>query len=248
MIKSLALCIYLVLSLGVAANAQTQDLCTPFCPPQGWSKINATEGFKESIMSQEALIEDFEHLLHKYGATFSGEENSTFLASFEELLRRQTLLHQSFASLLGDQSHWNYTEPEEQVGLLQAYGEMLAKEKLLYASFFDLLNATWCRTDFIESKGSCPEANTHMEFLYSYEDLISRQEKLLIHYYWLANELNPDVSEQDIVNSIRFFEDLLRLHSAALANLEALIKKDCMSSQPTHSSNKYQNDKYSRCP
>jgi hypothetical protein len=137
MIKSLALCIYLVLSLGVAANAQTQDLCTPYCPPNGWSKINAIAGFKESIISQEALIKDFEDLLHKYGATFSGEENSTFLASFEELLRRQALLHQSFASFLGDQSHWNYTEPEEQVSLLQAYREMLAKEKLLYASFFE---------------------------------------------------------------------------------------------------------------
>lgn len=230
MIKSLAICIGVVLGIGIAVNAQTHDLCTPYCPPYGWSKINATAGFKDSIISQEVLIEDFEDLLHKYSATFSGEENSTFLASFEELLRRQTLLHQSFASLLGNQTHWNYTEPKEQISFLQAYGEILAREKLLYASFYDLLDATWCRPDFIESEGRCPDISTHIEFLYSYEDLLSRQEKLLRHYYWLVDELNPDVPDEDIVDFVSFFEDLLRLHSSALEKLEALIKKDCTAS------------------
>ena len=233
MMKSITMCTWIVLGIAIAANAQTHDLCTPYCPPSGWSKINATAGFRDSIINQEILIEDFEDLLHKYGATFSGEENSTFLASFEDLLRRQTLLHQSFATLLGNRTHWNYTKPEEQVILLEAYGEMLAREKLLYASFYDLLDATWCRPDFIDSDGRCPGISTHMEFLYSFEDLLSRQEELLKYYYWLTEELNPDVPDENIIGSLSFFEDLLRLHSSALEKLEALIKKDCTASRTT---------------
>jgi hypothetical protein len=184
------------------------------------------------IISQEVLIENFEDLLHKYGATLSGKENSTFLASFEELLRRQALLHQSFASFLGNQTHWNYTEPEEQVSLLEAYGEMLARETILYSSFYDLLKATWCRPDFIESDSRCPASSTHMEFLYSYEDLLGRQERLLRHYYWLTEELNSEVPDGNLIDFISFFEDLLRLHSAALESLEALIKGDCTTATP----------------
>jgi hypothetical protein len=107
---------------------------------------------------------------------------------------------------------------------------MLAREKLLYTSFYDLLDATWCRPDFIESEGRCPDISTQLEFIYSFEDLLSRQERLLRYYYWLAEGVNPGVPKENIIEIISLFEDLLRLHSSVLGRLEALIMKDCMGS------------------
>jgi hypothetical protein len=182
---------------------------------------------EDLIKGQNTQISNFEALLHKYSSLFSGQNNSTFLASFEDLLRRQTVLHNNFSSLLGTGQTWNFTNAADQVTLLNSYGEMLYQEKSLYDSFYTLLSATWCNSSF-QNSPNCPSVtNSQMEFLYSFEDLINRQDHLLTDYYNLTAGLNTSVSTADKIALVEQDENLIRWHSKVLSNLTSLITNAC---------------------
>lgn len=210
----------------LAACVSAQPPYTPYCPPADWNKTNSTESLEDLIHGQNALIADFEALLHQYSSEFSGQNNSTFMASFEDLLRKQTELHNSFSSILGSGSTWNFNDPDTQALLLNSYGEMLYEEKGLYNSFLDLLSETWCNTDF-QNSPNCPGVETQMEFIYSFEDLMARQEALLVNYYNLTSGLDPAVATEDKVILVEQFENLTRWHSIKLSELIDLMNNPC---------------------
>jgi hypothetical protein len=200
---------------------------TPFCPPAGWNKTNATTSLEDLIKGENVQIMDFEALLHKYSHQFSGQNNSSFLASFEDLLRRQTVLHNNFSSLLGTGQTWKFNNSSDQVELLNSFGGMLYQEKSLYDSFYTLLNATWCSSSFKNSP-SCPSVgNSQKEFLYSYEDLVNRQDHLLTNYYNLTAGLNTSVSTTDKIALVKQDENLIWWHSKVISNLTRLINNSC---------------------
>ena len=214
------------------ASAQCPVPYTPYCPPGGhdaWNKTNATESLEDLIHGQNALISDFESLLHKYSGEFSGQNNSTFMASFEDLLRKQTELHNRFASILGTGTTWNssFNDPDTQALLLSSYGQMLCQEKQNYNSFLDLLNDTWCNKDFRDHSSCSNVDNSQMEFLYSFDDLMARQDALLTNYYNLTYGLNPGVATEDKVILVELFENLTRLHSLKLSELIDLMNNSC---------------------
>ncbi|VVB67683.1 Uncharacterised protein [uncultured archaeon] len=210
----------------IAQEPQLENF-TPFCPPDGWNKKNATTSLVDLIKGQNVLIRDFEALLHKYGSQFSGQKNSTFLASFEDLLRRQTVLHNSFASLLGTGQTWNFTKPADQVELLNRFGEMLYQEKALYNSFYTLLDATWCNPSFQNSPNYPGVTNSQIEFLHSFEDLVNRQNDLLTDYHNLTSGLNTSVSRADKVALVKQEGNLIQCHANVLFNLTKLIYSPC---------------------
>ncbi len=226
----LAIILMAFLIIEISDCVITQELqlenFTPFCPPDGWNKKIATVSLADLIKGQSVLIRDFEALLHKYSNQFSGQKNSTFLASFEDLLRRQTILHNSFASLLGAGQTWNFTKPADQVELLNRFGEMLYQEKALYNSFYTLLNATWCNPAF-QNSPNCPCMNSRIEFLYSFEDLVGRQNHLLTDYHNLTAGLNTSVSRADKVALVKQEGNLIQYHANVLSNLTKLIYSPC---------------------
>jgi hypothetical protein len=222
----LTLMVLEVLGCANAQIPQPQNF-SPFCPPAEWNKTNATSSLEDLIHGQNAQISNFEALLHQYSSLFSGQNNSTLLASFEDLLRRQTVLHNYFSGVLGTGQTWNFTNAADQVTLLNSFGDMLYQEKSLYDSFYTLLSATWCNSAFQDSPNCGSVTNSQMEFLYSFEDLISRQDHLLTDYYNLTTGLNTSVSTADKLALVEKDESLIRWHSKVLSNLTNLINNAC---------------------
>jgi hypothetical protein len=194
-----------------------------------YDKVDATKDFELLIKGQASMVQDFENILSKYSGQLSGANNATFLGIFEDLIRRQANLHESFASILGNKTHWNFTEPNDQIMFLNNYGELLENETALYSMFYSMLNDTWCKADFIdfEAEHCYSGTNAQVEFLYSFNDLLIRQYELLEHYYSLANNLNPRVPHKDKTHLIKDFESLLRLQSIKIGDLSNLIKNPC---------------------
>jgi hypothetical protein len=194
-----------------------------------YSKVDATKGFELLIKGQANQVQDFENLLCRYRGQLNGANNATFLAILEDLIRRQANLHANFASILGNETHWNFTEPMDQIMFLNNYGELLENETTLYSRFYSMLSDTWCKKDFIDSDaGHCYSSmKTQVEFLYSFNELLVRQDELLGHYYSLTNNLNPGVSHKDKTRLIKDFEGLLRLQSIKIGELSNLIMNPC---------------------
>ena len=194
-----------------------------------YNKVDATKDFELLIKGQASMVQEFENILSKYRGQLSSADNATFLDIFEDLIRRQANLHENFASILGNETHWNFTEPMDQILFLNNYAELLENETTLYSRFYGMLNDTWCKADFIDSEAEhCySDTNAQVEFLYSLNDLLIRQDELLGHYYSLTSNLDPEAPSKDKTYILKYFEILLRLQSIKIGELSNLIKNPC---------------------
>lgn len=196
------------------------------CPVGEYDMIAAVESFESLLYGQEQNIMDFEELLHQYGDQLNGSQNATYLVSFEDLLVRQTDLHEDFSELLGNETNWNFTDPDDQTMFLASFGELLMREKDLYASFYSLLNDTWCDQDFKNASVPCGIV-AQAEFLWSFEDLLHRQASLIRDYNNLTKNLDPEVPINDTIDAINTSEGLIRYHSVLLEDFEDLLENPC---------------------
>lgn len=194
-----------------------------------YNKADATLGFELLIKGQAGMVQDFDNLLSKFSGQLSGANNATFLAIFEDLIRRQANLHQNFASILGNETHWNFTDPKDQVRLLDGYGELIENETVIYGHFYVLLNCTWCNKDFIDSNTEChnPAELAQIEFLNSFYDLLLRQNDLLKSFCNLTNNLSLGVAPEDRKRFLRVFQILLKWHSAKIEELSKITQNPC---------------------
>jgi uncharacterized repeat protein (TIGR01451 family) len=119
----------------------------------------------EDLLRGEAqLLSSFDILLNKTNRTTN--ETVSFLNSFEDLLRRQTVLYDGFESVL--KSQWYRLDCDEQKKFLASLEDLLHRETILYANFNDLNQESW---------GDLPQEE-QVKLLASFEDLLRRQTNL----------------------------------------------------------------------
>jgi len=216
------------LILAVIATMGMMGASASYCPAglATYDKVNATESFEDLLKNQTVLLQDFEDFLKDSRFNFTGTENVTFLASFEELLRNQTTLHESFSDLLGNETQWDFSDPDDQVMFLTSFGELLMNETSLFESFEGLLIDTWCDADFKNETGPCGY-NARWEFKYSYEDLLKRQVNLLKDYVYLLDNMDSAVDSADRQDLLSTLETLLKEQSNRLSGFETILKINC---------------------
>ena len=77
-------------------------------------------------------------MLNKTNTTI--DETIAFLDSFEDLLRRQTVLYSGFESLL--KSQWYRLDCQQQRIFLDSFEDLLKRETYLISRFADHINAS----------------------------------------------------------------------------------------------------------
>lgn len=121
-------------------------------------------GFLDSLddllRNQSELISSFEYLLHKTPGTI--EEKVQFFASFEDLLRRNTILFSGFKDLL--KNYWDRMDVEDQEKFLCSFEDLIERQMILLISFQELLDENYA--DFNHDE--------QIKFLSGFEDLIRR--------------------------------------------------------------------------
>lgn len=135
------------------------------CPTPDFDPIGSLEGL---LRNQSRLIDRFEELLRITPRTPA--EAAMFLASFEDLLRRQAMLLSSFEDIL--KSRWQKMSSQEKTSFLCSFEDLIERQVALLDSFVNLSEEDW-------SRFNCANKT---EFLSSYEDLLRRQSDLIKSY------------------------------------------------------------------
>ncbi len=192
-----------------------------------YNKFRAVRSLQDLLINQSHLLLSFEDLLHMVSQ--NNTEHVSFLQSFEQLLKTQTVLISGFQNLLysPDQSGWtNAFTNEQKIEFLMCYEEMLKKEAFLFSSFEDILKKNWC---------SAGDINTKKEFLASFEDLLHKQVTLYSSFETLLQRLGLNdssvytyggVTKTGTAWKVQFlgsFEALLRLQSDLLLSFQELM-------------------------
>lgn len=132
-------------------------------------------GGLEDLLGDEAnLLSSFEYLIHNTPTTVG--EKIGFLYSFDDLLRRQTVLFSGFQDLL--KAHWSSMDIEEQEKFLGSFKDLLKRESTLYYSLEGLNEESW--KDIPTER--------RIELLESFGDLLKKQANLLITYEELLKD------------------------------------------------------------
>jgi uncharacterized repeat protein (TIGR01451 family) len=196
-----------------------------YVPLPGYNKTAAIKSFEELLHGQAYLLFSFSDLLNDIPRT--RQENYTFMASYEQLLRAQANLTERFAALLSNQqnSGWDKDlQREERTYLLKSYESQLRDEAFLFAAFEAKITDSWLGLSGYSAQGHSMDAQ--WEFLASLEDLLKRQVTLFRSLEKLLKEIDEEADpqdRQDLVNFLASFEDLLRLESNLLISFEELL-------------------------
>ena len=125
-------------SFGLAAASHNDSIELPIVPSlseENYGVSHTPLASLEDLLRGEAqLLSSFNILLNNTNRTTN--ETIAFLDSFEDLLRRQTVLYNGFESLL--KSQWYRLDCNEQKKFLASFEDLLQRETILFANFSDL--------------------------------------------------------------------------------------------------------------
>ena len=196
-----------------------------YVPLPGYNKTAAIKSFEELLHGQAYLLFSFSDLLNDILRT--REENYTFMASYEQLLRTQANLTGRFEALLSNRqgSGWDRDlRKEERTYLLRSYESQLRDEAFLFAAFEAKISDAWLNLSGYTAPGHSMDAQ--WEFLASLEDLLKRQVMLYRSFEKLLHRIDADADPQDredLVNFLACFEDLLRVEANLLMSFEEML-------------------------
>lgn len=196
-----------------------------YIPLPGYDQSAAARSLEDLLHNQTYLLFTFQDLLMRLPQ--GTEENYKFTVSFEQLLRSQADLTDSFQELLSNESRrgWDsYYSSEDRAYLLKSYEALLRDEADLFAGFSSQINDSWSSLDGFIAPGHSMDAQ--WELLASLEDLLKRQVRLYKGFEYLFHEIDQDAPPQKrlvLVEFLASLEDLLRRESNLIAGFESLM-------------------------
>lgn len=172
----------------LALNGNTQEsLVDALYSEYNCSSANDPLSSLEELLRGEAqLLSSFGVLLNKTNTTVN--ETIIFLDSFEDLLRRQTVLYSGFESLL--KSQWYRLDCLQQKEFLDSFEDLLHREVKLFARFNSSIEESWPTLPNEEK----------VKLLESFEDLLRRQTKLFKSFEELYMMTNGGLTVEKYVN------------------------------------------------
>jgi hypothetical protein len=198
-----------------------------YVPLKGYNKAAAIKSFEDLLHNQSFLLFSFQDLVLEIPE--GDVENSTFIASFEQLLRGQANLTGRFMKLLANSDGCGWDSDlgdEDRAYLLNSYENLLRDEAFLFAGFETKITLAWQSLDGYTAPGHSMDAQ--WEFLASLEDLLKRQVKLYKSFALLLANIDENAKPQEretLVDFLASYEDLLRLESNLIMSFEDLMSK-----------------------
>lgn len=185
------------------------------------------EKFSELLSSQESLTESQEKLLESFdmllGYVFDDlydldiDQKIYFLTSFEDLLKSQYELIKSFEDLL--KIRLPEMSANQKNDFLESFERLLESQSGLIENFTNILDQS--KEEFLTDGTVMPEFS---ELLFSLEDLVRNQDKLLKSFEDVLEIVLPEMSPNQRDDFLRSFEDLLVNQSELLKKFKDLLK------------------------
>jgi len=174
------------------------------------------DSLESLLRGQTDLISSFETLLKN--TTLDANASREFLASFDDLSRRQQLGLQDFEGQVW--CNWNDLDEVEKIKFTSSFEDLLRRQAEIISSNDVLLMRGYCKFNSSEKD----------VFLDRFEDRLHKEQNLLSGFYkWVYSQRSlNDTEKQTWYKFLASHEDLIRRQARLMGSLQELTYSSCL--------------------